>query len=95
MEVNTKNDTFEEEYADVWRNLSLVLSDIISRHIGEMNLSLIPSYDVMKLHDGIAEYYERYHMLKTVHMVNRCGSDDPCDYVIFDGNQQYVLNYVL
>ena len=93
MEVNTKNDTFEEEYADVWRNLSLVLSDIISRHIGEMNLSMIPSYDVMKLHDDIAEYYERYHALKTAHMVKQCGSD-PCDYVIFDGNQRYVLNYV-
>ena len=31
---------------------------------------------------------------KTARMVKRCGSDAPCDYMIFDGNQRYVLNYV-
>lgn len=81
-----------DDTALLWQNLADVLADIIARHIDEIDMSSLPTYAVLKYHDQIREYYEKYLILR---MQQGSSSDeDDSDFTVFDENDQYQLNNV-
>ena len=54
----------EENKDDIWRRFADFLSDVIARHIDEMDMDSLPSYACLAKMDELYASYERLHLLK-------------------------------
>ncbi len=96
MHDNTKNIPSrlgEENNDDIWRRFADFLSDVIARHIDEMDMDSLPSYTCLAKMDELYASYERLHVLKNVSRKNQ-GHGRICDYRIFAENERILLQKV-
>ena len=83
----------EENKDDIWRRFADFLSDVIARHIDEMDMDSLPLYACLAKMDELYASYERLHLLKNENRKKQ-EHDRICDYTIFAENERILLQKV-
>ena len=96
MHDNTKNIPSrlgEENKDDIWQRFANFMSDVIARHIDEMDMDSLPSYACLAKMDELYASYERLHVLKTESRKKQ-EQGRISDYTIFVDNVRILLQKV-
>ena len=84
----------EENTEDILQRLADFLSDVIARHIDELDMKSLPSYESLKAADSISELYRRFHILRNDSFMINSSLIEPEDYTVFAENDRILLQKV-
>ena len=84
----------EENTEDILQRLADFLSDVIARHIDELDMKSLPSYESLKAEDNIFDLYRRYHILRNDRLIISSSVIEPEDYTVFAENERILLQKV-
>ncbi len=94
MQVNNGNTKREpsrlgvENTDDILQRFADFLSDVIARHIDELDMKSLPSYASLKVADNISELYRRFHTLRNDRFKSSSSVIEPEDYTVFVENER-------
>ena len=94
---NTKSEPSRpgvENTDDILQRFADFLSDVIARHIDELDMESLPSYASLKAADNISELYKRFHILRNDSYVSDSSVTWPEDYTVFAENERILLQKV-
>ena len=83
-----------ENTEDILQRLADFLSDVIARHIDELDMKSLPSYESLKAEDNIFDLYRRYHILRNDRLIISSSVIEPEDYTVFAENERILLQKV-
>ena len=83
-----------ENTEDILQRLADFLSDMIARHIDELDMKSLPSYESLKAEDNIFDLYRRYHILRNDRLIISSSVIEPEDYTVFAENERILLQKV-
>ncbi len=83
-----------ENTEDILQRLADFLSDVIARHIDELDMKSLPSYESLKAAENIFDLYRRYHLLRNDRLIINSSVIEPEDYTVFAENERILLQKV-
>ena len=100
MQVNNDNTKREpsrlgvENTDEVLQRFADFLSDVIARHIDELDMKSLPSYESLKAADNIFELYRRFHILRKDRFMLSSSVIEPDDNTVLAENGRILLQKV-
>ncbi len=100
MQVNNGNTKREpsrlgvEKTDEILQRFADFLSDVIARHIDELDMNSLPSYASLKAADNISNLYRRYHTLRNDRLMINSSVTESEDYTVFAENERILLQNV-
>ena len=100
MQVNNGNTKREpsrlgvENTDEILQRFADFLSDVIARHIDELDMKSLPSYESLKAVENIFDPYRRYHLLRNDRLIINSSVIEPEDYTVFAENERILLQKV-
>ena len=83
-----------ENTDDILQRFADFLSDVIARHIDELDMNSLPSYASLKAADNISDLYRRFHILRNDRLMINSSVIEPEDYTVFSENERILLQKV-
>lgn len=83
-----------ENTEDILQRFVDFLSDVIARHIDELDMKSLPSYESLKAAENISELYRRFHILRNDRLIINSSVIEPEDYTVFTENERIFLQKV-
>lgn len=83
-----------ENTEDILQRFADFLSDVIARHIDELDMKSLPSYESLKAAENIFDPYRRYHLLRNDRLIINSSVIEPEDYTVFAENERILLQKV-
>ncbi len=83
-----------ENTEDILQRFVDFLSDVIARHIDELDMKSLPSYESLKAAENISELYRRFHILRNDRLIINSSVIEPEDYTVFAENERIFLQKV-
>ena len=80
-----------ENTDDILQRFADFLSDVIARHIDELDMKSLPSYESLKASEKIFDPYRRYHLLRKDRFMLSSSVIEPDDYTVFAENGRILL----